>query len=285
MLRLKCRFGDDIRRISLEDTTFEGLCLALLELYSFKTTHLTIKYLDDENELISITSTEELREADRISRDSGQPILRLVVGPADSEELDESFVWLRSSGLNSIQTKASGPPSLSVQLSVRAGSPPQQTDALGPKVPAPSPPPLAAPPISLTSQLQLLSASTVLETQQYSNSALQLASEASDRIRDAVLATKPLDLTPDIQQSLSVSVMLSSQILEDVTRLTKSTLALTQSLDQLNLEETDRLRRESRKECDELSNGIRDQLAALSASTRDDTLHQADLILQQIKSM
>jgi len=67
-----------LRRFSVPRTcTFQELCKQLKTLYQLE--NLSIKYSDDEGDLISVTTTEELNEAFRLSNDLRPPILRVRV--------------------------------------------------------------------------------------------------------------------------------------------------------------------------------------------------------------
>jgi len=79
LVTIKCQLDDDLRRFSLSPTcTFEDLCKQLTSLYHIDESFL-LKYSDDEGDLISVTTTEELIEAFRLSKDLRPPILRLHV--------------------------------------------------------------------------------------------------------------------------------------------------------------------------------------------------------------
>jgi len=71
----------DLRRFSVQPTAkIEDLRTTLKAMYRLETPDsVTIKYVDDEGDLISITSTEELVEAFRLSKDLQPPILRLTL--------------------------------------------------------------------------------------------------------------------------------------------------------------------------------------------------------------
>ena len=77
LVTIKCQLDDDLRRFSLAPTcTYEDLCKQLTSLYHIDESFL-LKYSDDEGDLISVTTTEELVEAFRLSKDLRPPILRL----------------------------------------------------------------------------------------------------------------------------------------------------------------------------------------------------------------
>jgi len=306
MLRLKCKYEDDIRRISLDDVSFEVLCLALLDIYSFRTTHIKVRYLDDQDDLVTISSTEELEEAVRILGDRGQDILRIVVNPEEELALSDSLLWLRQSkNLRQSHSQATEPietkllqahmPHKDVVNPLLSSPPPHLPFLLdGPLTPLPLPDPdptlLVAASRSegtLSERLQLISNNIKEDSEKLSDSAFASAREASDSIKDSILAMKTIEFE-GFQQSLVENALISSRILDDIHRITQSTLALTIApkqqegeANQAHLEQ----QRVNRKQCDDLSDDIRDKCSALSDSTRVDSLREADLIASQIKSM
>jgi len=82
MVLAKIKFGETLRRVSLDDAslTYNGL-RQLLNALNNQTlpTDFHIKYLDDENDHITISNDLELKEAFTFARNLEQPILRLVI--------------------------------------------------------------------------------------------------------------------------------------------------------------------------------------------------------------
>jgi len=74
---MKCDFNGDLRRVSLTETSFIELKRVLAQLYDL-TSDFTVKYVDDENDLITMTSDSELVEALNLSKATEQP-LRLTI--------------------------------------------------------------------------------------------------------------------------------------------------------------------------------------------------------------
>jgi len=80
MFTIKSRYGDDLRRFAVPlSCSFEVLCAKLTKSYTLNTTSFIIKYVDDEGDQISITSTEELTEAFRLCKEQKPPILHLNI--------------------------------------------------------------------------------------------------------------------------------------------------------------------------------------------------------------
>ncbi|KAL6071194.1 hypothetical protein QOT17_006433 [Balamuthia mandrillaris] len=90
LITVKSKFGEDLRRFSLPlSCRYEELCAHLAAVYSGRHVDkepgsLVVKYVDDEGDLISITSDEELSEAFRLSKDNVPPILRLIVSASSA---------------------------------------------------------------------------------------------------------------------------------------------------------------------------------------------------------
>jgi hypothetical protein len=73
---LKVTFGNDLRRIALTATNFESLEQQIKELFTIEKGSFSIKYKDDEEDLISLCSNEEFNEAINCSKDN---VLRLTI--------------------------------------------------------------------------------------------------------------------------------------------------------------------------------------------------------------
>lgn len=80
-LSVKINFGDDMRRFALkEPVSFARLEELTRQLYCFDAARaLTIRYADDEGELISVSSDAELEEAFAVSRALASKALKLTV--------------------------------------------------------------------------------------------------------------------------------------------------------------------------------------------------------------
>jgi hypothetical protein len=79
--------GDDIRRVTLpHNTTFPELISLLTQLFNIK--DITIKYVDEEGDKITVSTNEELTEAFGISESLQPPILRIFVfGTTQTDQL------------------------------------------------------------------------------------------------------------------------------------------------------------------------------------------------------
>eukprot|EP01122_Echinamoeba_exundans_P016242 TRINITY_DN816_c1_g2_i1.p1 TRINITY_DN816_c1_g2~~TRINITY_DN816_c1_g2_i1.p1 ORF type:complete len:330 (-),score=88.33 TRINITY_DN816_c1_g2_i1:115-1104(-) len=78
-LSLKTSFRDDIRRVSISaDLTFSALVERLKKMYSDLIEEFVIRYRDEDGDVVSVTSDEELAEAIRLSKLAGS-VLRLWV--------------------------------------------------------------------------------------------------------------------------------------------------------------------------------------------------------------
>lgn len=89
---LKITFNDDLRRVTLPaTTTFDDLKKRLSQMFSDYVLSNRLSYIDDEDDRVTIQTTEELQEAFRLSRGG---VLRLFVEEneddedADYEEID-----------------------------------------------------------------------------------------------------------------------------------------------------------------------------------------------------
>jgi len=81
LVAVKTKLDEDLRRFAVSrEIPFNGLCALISKLYGLES--FSLKYADEESDLISITSTEELAEAFRICAcldHNPTPILRLTV--------------------------------------------------------------------------------------------------------------------------------------------------------------------------------------------------------------
>ncbi len=91
---IKITFNDDLRRVTLPSTTtFDELKNRLSQMFSNYVLSNRLSYIDDEDDRVTIQTTEELQEAFRLSRGG---VLRLFVEEnfdeededADYEEID-----------------------------------------------------------------------------------------------------------------------------------------------------------------------------------------------------
>lgn len=81
---LKIKFDNDIRRITLDEKPSYTALVALLDTLlaeDLKSQPFVIKYIDDENDLITITHDTEVTEAweSSLNSNSARPLLRLVI--------------------------------------------------------------------------------------------------------------------------------------------------------------------------------------------------------------
>jgi len=80
---MKCDFNGDLRRVSLNETSFVELKRVLAQLYDL-TSDFTVKYVDDENDLITMTSDSELVEALNLAKATERPLRLTIVATAHS---------------------------------------------------------------------------------------------------------------------------------------------------------------------------------------------------------
>jgi len=91
-LTVKTTKQEDIRRFTITDNaSFEDLLRILNHLYPGFSDSLLIKYKDDEGDFVTITSSEEFREAVRLSKTLKPVILRLEL---TSNDLMEDLDWI-----------------------------------------------------------------------------------------------------------------------------------------------------------------------------------------------
>lgn len=84
---MKCDFNGDLRRVSLAETSFSELKRVLGQLYDL-TSDFTVKYLDDENDLITMTSDSELVEAINLSKATEQPLRLTLIATKPETKAD-----------------------------------------------------------------------------------------------------------------------------------------------------------------------------------------------------
>jgi len=86
MFTVKIHFQNDYRRFSIPiSATFEQLKEQIAQIYKI-TEEFTVKYIDDEGDLISLTTNSELIEAVRFANNQVPPILRLAIFANSSSE-------------------------------------------------------------------------------------------------------------------------------------------------------------------------------------------------------
>jgi len=91
VLVLKIKFGDDVRRLSVEHApTFQQLTALLKQLFPSLREPFQIKYVDEDNDQITITSDLELKESVSVASVTqsslGSPCLRLFLFAAPQKE-------------------------------------------------------------------------------------------------------------------------------------------------------------------------------------------------------
>jgi hypothetical protein len=80
MTILKIKFNDDVRRITLENApTFAELQGILRDLFRSLPENFVVKYTDEEEDLVSMCSDLELKEAFEIANQSPSKILRMNI--------------------------------------------------------------------------------------------------------------------------------------------------------------------------------------------------------------
>jgi hypothetical protein len=78
MLVVKIKYGEDTRRITIDYTPrFVDLSKMLRQLFGSIGSTFVIKYLDDEGDLVSLSSDLELKEALSVSTKQTTQVLRL----------------------------------------------------------------------------------------------------------------------------------------------------------------------------------------------------------------
>lgn len=77
----KVEFGEELRRFTLAaPITFDAVVTCVRNLFGFgSSADLVLKYKDDENDVVTFTTTEELNEAIRLPRIPPSVPLRLFV--------------------------------------------------------------------------------------------------------------------------------------------------------------------------------------------------------------
>jgi len=111
MTTVKAKLGDELRRFNIVDGTDFGVFVSTLEkIYPQKDT-LTrlfdIKYMDEENDYIPISSSEELKEAIRIVKSLQPPILRITLSPKSSGDGIETTLDVKVSSKSSSSEQVS----------------------------------------------------------------------------------------------------------------------------------------------------------------------------------
>jgi len=88
MTTVKVKFGNDIRRFTVEDNIEFGQFVNILsKLFpDVNIQNYLISYLDEENDVIFIATNEELKEAVRITKTRSPPILRVSVIAKDKKD-------------------------------------------------------------------------------------------------------------------------------------------------------------------------------------------------------
>ncbi|ELR24861.1 PB1 domain containing protein [Acanthamoeba castellanii str. Neff] len=83
MVVLKVTYGSEIRRITVDDTqafSYKDLRVLLKKLHhNTLPNHFEIKYLDDENDKVTISSDRELADALQFVKTAKQPLLRIML--------------------------------------------------------------------------------------------------------------------------------------------------------------------------------------------------------------
>jgi hypothetical protein len=94
--KLKLIFKDDMRRINYDFTDFKRLSNDIAQIYQIKEEEYTLKYLDDEKDLVSICSDIELQEFLKCNSDSKLVKIHVVsksknkrIKDEEDDEMDE----------------------------------------------------------------------------------------------------------------------------------------------------------------------------------------------------
>jgi hypothetical protein len=88
MVVIKVTYGTDIRRITINETlSYKDLRALLKKLHhNALPAHFDIKYLDDENDKVTISSDRELAEAIEFVKTAKQPLLRVILSEGIKKE-------------------------------------------------------------------------------------------------------------------------------------------------------------------------------------------------------
>jgi len=90
MLVLKIKYEEDTRRLTLEkEPTFASLKEIVSQLLPNLPSQYTLKYRDDDEDLVTLTSDLELREAILVANKNNK-VLRLVIQPAKDKEANQT---------------------------------------------------------------------------------------------------------------------------------------------------------------------------------------------------
>jgi len=109
-LIVKTKFGDDLRRFNVKpDVLLKDICVTTCDLYRLP--NVRLKYRDEEGDLITLTTDNELREAINLAEKSKPPFLRLEVESCEVE-LNDSWIVLPNENVNEF------PPIFAFQLPV-----------------------------------------------------------------------------------------------------------------------------------------------------------------------
>ena len=82
-INLKLKLGEEIRRISLYERSFISLQKQIKELFGLNERSFTLKYKDEEGDLVTISSDEELIESFQSIKGN---LLRIEIIPNNEEK-------------------------------------------------------------------------------------------------------------------------------------------------------------------------------------------------------
>jgi len=87
---IKAKFEEDTRRITLDQSpSFEGLVAAMKSLFATLPSSFTIKYFDEDEDAVTISSDMELNEAIRVSAKNNLLRLQLIVKSVNNSQTEQ----------------------------------------------------------------------------------------------------------------------------------------------------------------------------------------------------
>jgi len=106
-MKCKIQFNNDTRRVNLEPCSFDRLDTVIREMFLFQGRTFSIKYQDDEGELISVSSDGELDEAFAVSKALNQGVLKLHVSLPSDKSLNMPPSLSREMSFSSVSSLSS----------------------------------------------------------------------------------------------------------------------------------------------------------------------------------
>ena len=78
-IAVKAYLGDDVRRFSLESSSFSEMTEKVTQLFRLSRHQLELKFRDDDDDLVTFSTDDELQEAVRITALCTPPVLRVQI--------------------------------------------------------------------------------------------------------------------------------------------------------------------------------------------------------------